>query len=430
MRVSSQKIIPGLSVVAGLLLTPFASLASDGVIVGDSYVNSNLPAQTFGTLSQLSVGAGTQALLQFGFTGLPAAATGSSVSKAVLVLYVDKVTAAGSVDIGLVTTPWTESGVTFSTAPTVGTVLGSAVVSQTGFIAVDITSTVASWITSPAANFGIAVSPSTGALGTQVFLDSKEATTTSHAARLEITLTGLGPVGPAGATGPTGPVGPAGPIGLTGAKGTTGAAGAAGPAGPAGPIGATGPTGVAGVTGTTGPTGNTGAQGPQGNQGPAGVAGATGPMGPVGATGSLGPQGSAGPQGSPGPQGPQGPQGSQGPTGATGATGPAITNDWSAAYTELTGSSSFIISGTDTHFYFRIDNSGTNVTVTLPPATVFGKIVTIIPRASGVTHPLTISATGGNLILVGPGNSSSSVPGVQGPTQFFSDGAGNWLLTL
>jgi hypothetical protein len=122
--------------------------------------------------------------------------------------------------------------------------------------------------------------------------------------------------------------------------------------------------------------------------------------------------------------------GSPGPTGPSGTAGPQISNDWSAVYSELTGSSSFVIAASDIHVYFRIDNSSNSITVQLPPATVAGKTVTIIPRASGATHSLTITAPSGSTIQLAPGNSGTSVSGVQQPTQFFSDGVGNWLLTL
>lgn len=429
MRFSLQKMVPGLPVLAGLLLASSAILASDGVVLADAYVSSGLPSQNFGTASQLSVGGGAQALIQFSLTGLPPSATGSSVSKAVLVLYCGRVTAAGSVDIGLVGAPWSEGAVTSATAPAVGTVLGSVAISQAGFIAVDITSAVAGWINSPASNFGIAVSPSTGAPSTQIFLDSKESTSTSHVARVEITLTGFGPTGPTGITGPTGPIGPAGPIGPTG---STGAIGVAGPMGPTGVTGTTGPAGPTGSTGPTGPVGATGNPGSVGSAGPAGPIGPAGAAGPTGITGSRGSTGPAGPQGPNGPQGPagnQGVSGAQGATGAAGPTGPVISNDWSPAYVELTGSTSFTIASTDTHFYFRINNSSTTVTVQLPPATVFGKVIQIIPLAPGSTHPYTVSAPGGSTIQQ-VGSGVSSIPGIQGPSLFFSDGAGNWLLTL
>jgi hypothetical protein len=90
----------------------------------------------------------------------------------------------------------------------------------------------------------------------------------------------------------------------------------------------------------------------------------------------------------------------------------------------------FTIADTDTHYYFRIDNSTASATVTLPSANVFGKIVFIIPRLPGSTHPLTITTSANSIIDIGTGNANHTVPNVQSPIQFFSDGAGNWLLTL
>lgn len=427
MRFHSRFLVLRLPVLAGLLLAPSAMFASDGVVAGDAYVNSSLPSQNFGALPQLSVGGGTQALLQFNLTGLPAGVSGSSVSKATLVLYVTRVTTGGAVDVGLVQSPWSEGSVTASTAPSVGAVLGSVATSAPNFITVDITSAVAGWINSPAGNFGIAVSPSTTAPGTQLYLDSKESTSSSHVARLEITFTGLGPAGPAGATGSAGPTGPTGATGPVGPTGPAGATGLAGPTGPTGATGLPGPTGPAGVTGPTGPAGPTGPTGPAGSTGPAG---ATGPTGFVGNSGPIGPLGATGPTGFAGPAGPTGAGGATGPTGSvgpTGAAGPAITSDWLADYSEV--SSNFVITGSDTHSIFRVDNSGGSTSITLPPATVFGKLIDITPLQGGTFHPITIIAPSGSVILVA-GQPFTSVTNVQNPQLYISDGNGNWIHAL
>jgi hypothetical protein len=78
------------------------------------------------------------------------------------------------------------------------------------------------WIANPASNFGVSLSAPGGAV---VFLDSKENTSTSHAARLDIVLA---------SSGPQGPVGPAGPQGIQGPMGSQGSVGPQGPPGPAG----------------------------------------------------------------------------------------------------------------------------------------------------------------------------------------------------
>jgi hypothetical protein len=58
-----------------------------------------------------------------------------------------------------------------------------------------------------------------------VVLDSKESTTTSHPATIDVLVVSVGPQGPAGPTGATGAAGTAGAPGATGATGPTGPAG-------------------------------------------------------------------------------------------------------------------------------------------------------------------------------------------------------------
>ena len=186
--------------------------------------------------------------------------------------------------VGLVTSQWAEGSLTFTTAPTAqGARSPSPVSTAEAFLLVNVTSQVQTWIASPGSNFGLEI---TGVGGAAVSLDSKENTSTSHPAVIEILI--------AGATGPTArPVRP-GPRDRRGPAGAAGAAGATGPTGPAGPPvhrdpadppdpqvrpaptrsngtcrgmrthrtdGATRPTGSAGAVGVTGPSGLAGAPG-------------------------------------------------------------------------------------------------------------------------------------------------------------------------
>jgi hypothetical protein len=255
-------------------------------VVADTYISSSLPTNNFGTLANLNVGAGAQALIRFDVAGsLPAGTDSSKISKAVLRLWVNKVGTAGSVDVAAVTTPWAETTVTQNTAPAAGITVPLNAVNAAGYyLLVDITNLVKNWADFPAQNQGLllSASPSTA---TSVFIDSKENTTTSHAPELEIAVEG--PAGPAGAQGPAGPAGSEGPIGPAGPQGTIGATGPQGPAGPTGPKGDTGATGPAGSQGRAGSPGATGAMGPMGPQGPQGPQGVQGPQGPAG-TGSVG----------------------------------------------------------------------------------------------------------------------------------------------
>jgi hypothetical protein len=335
-----------------------------------------MPSVNSGAISNLNVGGAYITFLQFDLSMLPSGTTASKVSRAVLRLYVNRVTTPGVVALAPVAGAWGEYSITYATEPAIGNAIGQFSVSQAGtFIAIDVTSLVQGWITTPATNNGIALSAGTAAAQ----FDSKENDQTAHPASLDIELIDAGPAGATGATGPAGPSGApgtAGPIGLTGA---------AGPIGPQGSTGATGPMGLQGPTGATGPAGPQGSTGPMGPPGPAGPAGTsgaggltyqgsyvstqnyalgdvvvwqgssyssliasnhgntpslspqqwgllasqglTGPTGAIGATGAPGPQGLAGSVGPNGPIGPQGPQGiagqagAQGISGATGATG-------------------------------------------------------------------------------------------------------------
>ena len=349
------------------LAVPFAVLAQSLPVVQDAYV---VPGNgtNFGASVNLTVGSSaSQGLVQFDLSALPTGLTAAQVQKAALFLYVNHVNVGGTINVYVSNGSWAELTVNGTNAPAPGAVVASLVpVSSAGqYITVDATAAVQGWVTTPTTNNGFLIS---GNGSTSVQFDSKEASTTSHAAVLAITLAGAGPQGPAGATGPTGATGPQGPAGATGATGTqgpagaTGATGTQGPAGATGATGAQGPAGATGATGTQGPAGATGAQGPAGAPGATGATGAPGTNGtngntvlsgataPVAATGNngdfylltttsclygpkaagawpvtctnlVGPTGAAGATGATGATGSTGPAGPQGPTGPQGPPG-------------------------------------------------------------------------------------------------------------
>jgi hypothetical protein len=278
---SEEKIVSnrlGCRFLCGLFLLAPAIFAQSAPLVQDSFVVPGT-ASNYGSTTTLNVGGplGSQALVQFDLTQLPAGTTASGIAKATLVLFVTKLTNAGTVNFSVANGVWTESDVNGTNGPAAAASVASGVAINNGndYIAVDATAAVQSWLNGTT-NSGFIITPNTGT-GVNVYFDSKESTTTSHPAVLSITLVGGG--GATGATGATGPTG-------------AGAAGATGPTGPtgAGAAGATGPTGTGGATGATGPTGAgyAGATGPAGPTG-AGAAGATGPTGTAGATGATGP---------------------------------------------------------------------------------------------------------------------------------------------
>ena len=333
--------------------------AQQATLVADAHVSSAQPGVNSGGLSNLNVGGGYTALLQFDLGTLPPGILPAQIARATLRVYCNRADVPGAVQAELVGSGWTEMGVTYATLPPLGTVVQTAQVAGPGtFVTFDVTAAVQGWVAAPGTNFGLALAAASGAV---VQFDSKENDETSHAPELEIALVGSG----------AGTVGATGPAGVAGATGATGAQGIQGEAGPTGLTGATGPQGVPGGSGTGGGIAFAGVYDPAvsyavgsvvqyggsswvslvagnvgstpgasglmwgmlaaaGSQGAMGAVGAVGPQGPMGLSlqGAAGPQGVPGPAGVAGTTGPQGAQGQSlqgpaGPQGGTGAAGPA-----------------------------------------------------------------------------------------------------------
>jgi hypothetical protein len=232
---------------------------------------------------------------RFDLSPLPVGITGADIEKATMRLWVEKVKQDGAINFEIVASAWDESTLTAGIAagfpagiPVVDT-LSVTSADEQGFVTVDVTDAVKSWV-DLGFNYGLEAIPD----GVEVEFGSKE-TDKTHEMQIEVALVSVGPAGPAGADGAVGPAGPQGPAGAVGAVG------------PQGPPGA---DGAVGAVGPPGPAGNDGAVGPVGPQGPLGAVGAVGPAGPAGAVGAVGP---AGPAGAVGAVGPAGPAGGNGP---------------------------------------------------------------------------------------------------------------------
>jgi hypothetical protein len=185
------------AVLLGLVATQ-AAHATDAVLTGDASVNSARTTTNYGSLSNLYVGNGYTSLLQFDLSVLPSGTTAAQVSKATLRLYVNRVNTAGSVTVSPVSSAWTESAVTYATAPTVGSSFATFTDNNPGtFVSVDVTTLVQGWVTTPASNFGLALT----AAAANVLFDAKENDETAHVARLDITLASQGATGATGAQG-------------------------------------------------------------------------------------------------------------------------------------------------------------------------------------------------------------------------------------
>ena len=287
----------GIVCVAAALLVPMIALGANATVAADTYISQTSPANNFGALGTLNVSAANSALIQFDLTALQSLGLANAeIQKAYLNVFVNRVLVAGGMDIALTNQAWAESQTTFNNfnLGLIGAPFASNVSVQQSnvWVKIDVTNQVRDWLTGVVVNNGVIIRSAVAQPATSAVLDSKESTTTSHPAFLDIVLAGGSTPGATGATGPSGPSGPAGPAG-----GPTGPSGPAGAQGPSGPSGA---AGVAGAQGPSGPSGAAGAQGPSGPSGPSGAAGArgaTGPSGPAGVMGAQGPSGPSGPAG-------------------------------------------------------------------------------------------------------------------------------------
>jgi hypothetical protein len=179
-------------VLAALAVCPLH--AGIGLLQADAYVSSGSPTTNFGAVTVLNVGGSNASLIQFDLSmalsqlvGTPVPSSDTPViGRATLKVYANRVTSPGTLNVAPLSSSWTESTVTFNTAPAPGGVVGSASLSTSAqFVQVDITSLVQSWLNGTVANNGLYLSSPDG--GVFVF-DSKEATTTSHQAQLDIDL--------------------------------------------------------------------------------------------------------------------------------------------------------------------------------------------------------------------------------------------------
>jgi hypothetical protein len=176
-----------------LSLILLACTAAFGQItpLGDTYTNSGDPTTNYGAQKTLDVDAAKEiTYIQFNLASVP---TGASISQATLKLYVNTVTTAGAFELYAVNGAWTESALTYSLAPALGSVIDSNVPITTAdknqYILVPMTSTVQGWVTTPSTNNGIALV----AVGSfNATFDSKETTTTSHPPELDIVFAGGG----------------------------------------------------------------------------------------------------------------------------------------------------------------------------------------------------------------------------------------------
>ena len=156
----------------------------------DAYTSTATPTTNFGAKTLLDVESASQtAYIQFDLSAIPAGYTSADITKATLKLYVNTVTKAGSFNVDYVNGTWAESTIDASNAPALGSTIAASVPLTTAdknqYILVDITAAMQAWL-SGTTNDGIAL---VGNSPLNASFDSKESTTTSHSAELDIVFT-------------------------------------------------------------------------------------------------------------------------------------------------------------------------------------------------------------------------------------------------
>jgi hypothetical protein len=171
--------------------------------LGDSYTDTADSTTNYGAKTLLDVdGASQIAYIQFDLASIPATA---SISQATLKLYVNTVTTAGSFNVDYVSSTWAENTIDASNAPPLGAAIASGVSITTAdknqYILINVTSAVQAWLSGAETNNGIALVANSTFNAT---FDSKENTTTSHPAELDIVFGGIAGVATAAGSGLTG----------------------------------------------------------------------------------------------------------------------------------------------------------------------------------------------------------------------------------
>ena len=89
---------------------PLAAMAQSAPLAQDSYVVPG-SATNYGSATTMNVGGpnGAQALAQFDLTALPSGTTSAQIAKATLTLFLNKLGAAGTMNISVANGAWTET---------------------------------------------------------------------------------------------------------------------------------------------------------------------------------------------------------------------------------------------------------------------------------------------------------------------------------
>lgn len=176
-----------------LFLSLLSSVGANAQITPsqDAFTNSASPTTNFGANVLLNVnGAKEISYIQFNLASIP---SGANVSQGTLKLYVNGVTTAGSFNVDFVNGSWVESTITANLSPALGNTIAPSVpitaAEKNQYILIDVTSALQAWLSGSQANDGIALVANSSF---NASFDSKENTTTSHPAELDVVFAGGG----------------------------------------------------------------------------------------------------------------------------------------------------------------------------------------------------------------------------------------------
>ncbi len=114
-------------------LAPFSmnSFAVDAPVAGDTYISSVTPSQNFGVAPELIVDAGHDSYIRVNLATLPPGTTGAQISKATMLLWVNRISSTGLINVLPVTSAWDESTLNAQVLPSAGAVVSSVRIDPT-----------------------------------------------------------------------------------------------------------------------------------------------------------------------------------------------------------------------------------------------------------------------------------------------------------
>ena len=168
----------------------------------DGYLSGS-PSYRPGSSSLMSVSTSVKAIMQFDLSALPSGVQASDIEKATLVFYVSSLSRAGKLTVSQITTPWTESALSYNTNLLFSgdPLLTPVIANSASFVSADITPLISGWVDDPLTNNGLILTPAPS-YNTGLGIATKESS--GRSAYIDVILKGpifeykIGDTGPGG----------------------------------------------------------------------------------------------------------------------------------------------------------------------------------------------------------------------------------------